>query len=93
MDMTALSNKKTINWSIKVEGEDVTILSENSFMLPALSYDEELMPDVVLATGGTYMVLYPITGRAAIHINHAYIKEVDMPMELTDYLRAVEGNE
>lgn len=86
--MGNLTARKKISWTVRTgEGEDVTILSENRFTVPALSDMEELTVRNFEATEGTYIYLFPITGRGQLYIEHSYKGEFDMPMELRDYLR------
>ena len=86
--MGNIAAKKKISWTVKTDRNgDVTILSDNRFKLPAISDSEN--PDIsnFIATNGTYIYLFPVTGRGQLYIEHSYMGEYDMPMELLDYLR------
>lgn len=84
-------NVKSVSWTIKTDREGaVTVLSQNEFLVDALDGDNE---DSLRAlwdgrvTSGTYLMLYPITGRAQLYVKHDYLGETDIPCEVKDFLK------
>ena len=82
---------KSINWIIKTNEEGaVTVLSDGEFVIDALDGNNDDSLRALIdgrMTSGTYLMFYPVTGRAQLFIDHGYVCETDMPCEVQDFLR------
>lgn len=81
---------KSISWTIKTDKEGaVTVLSEGVFVVDALNGNDDNSLKALMngKVSSTYLMLYPVTGRAQLFIEHGYAGETDIPCDVKDFLK------